>query len=84
VGKFDYGSQRELLAHLIDPDRRTRINHELLELNVELREFAGGPSAIEWISPDLKTGKELKDAAWSTVGLPAPSPQDKLPPDQER
>lgn len=76
MGSFAYGSQQELRQHLIDPARRQHVNRELLETNVTLRDFAESPAAIQWLSPDPQTGKELKDSAWHTVGLRPPTPQE--------
>jgi hypothetical protein len=73
--KYSYGSQRELFQYLIDPEHRLRINTTLLRESPTLRDFALDPGAIRWISPDLQTGKELKDSAWEKVGLREPSPQ---------
>lgn len=75
MARYEYGSQRELLQHVIDPRHRQRINRELLEANVELREFATGPADITWLAPDPTTGRELKDDAWAVIGLSDPSPQ---------
>lgn len=72
---YAYGSQRELFQHLIDPDHRLRISRQLLEDSPTLRDFARDPAAIEWVSPDPRTGKELKDSAWREIGLREPSPQ---------
>ena len=49
---YSYGSQRELFQYLIDPGHRLRINRALLENSPTLRDFAGVPAAIEWISPE--------------------------------
>jgi hypothetical protein len=75
VPNYSYGSQRELLHYLIDPEHRLRINRRLLEDSPTLRDFARMPADIDWVSPDPKTGKELKDSAWEEIGLRAPSPQ---------
>jgi len=75
VANYEYGSQRELLQYLIDPAHRLRINRLLLADSPSLKQFARVPAAIDWISPDPVSGKELKDAAWSKVGLRPPSPQ---------
>lgn len=74
VPNYSYGSQRELFQYLIDPEHRRRINRTLLEDSPTLCDFAQVPAAIEWVSPDPKTGKELKDSAWEEIGLRAPSP----------
>jgi hypothetical protein len=76
MGKYGHGSQHELLQRIVDPIGRERLNGERCEENVELREFVAAPADIDWIAPDPATGKELKDAAWKTVGLSGPSPQD--------
>ena len=55
--------QRELFQYLIDPEHRPRTNRTLLEDRPTLRDFARVPAAIEWVSPDPKTGKQLKDSA---------------------
>jgi hypothetical protein len=72
---YSYGSRRELLQYIVDPGHRQAINRGLIEENVELREFAASPAGITWVSPNLNTGKELRDGAWEVVGLRTPSPQ---------
>jgi len=72
MAEHQYGSRYDLLQCIVDPTSKQRLNLALLDENVELREFA---AEIEWLAPDPRTGKELKDAAWETIGLRPPSPQ---------
>jgi hypothetical protein len=62
VVRYAYGSQRELLQYVIDPGHRSRINRAMLEENVELREFAAGPTDISWLAPRPVTERELRSS----------------------
>jgi hypothetical protein len=68
---WDYGSQHQLRRWILE--RPEDVNADLLARNDALRGWA---SRIEWLSPRPDTNAELRDQAWTEVGLTAASPQE--------
>lgn len=67
---WDYGSQHQLRRWILE--RPEDVNADLLKRNDALRGWA---TKIEWLSPRPDTNVELRDQAWTEIGLAAASPQ---------
>lgn len=65
-----YGSQYQLQRWVVE--RPDELNRHLRSRN---QEFAREVRKIEWLSPTRESTTELRDEAWSTVGLSEPSPE---------
>src|SRR5215210_913411 len=68
---WDYGSQHQLRRWILE--RPDAVNADLLKRNHALRGWA---NKIEWLSPRHDTNVELRDQAWTEIGLAAPSPRE--------
>ena len=68
---WDYGSQHQVRRWILE--RPEDVNADLLKRNDALRGWA---SKIEWLSPRPDTNVELRDQAWTEIGLAAASPQE--------
>jgi hypothetical protein len=67
---WSYGSQHQLRRWIIE--RPDDVSRDLLDRNEQLRVWA---SRIEWLSPHRDSQAELRDQAWTEIGLTAHSPQ---------
>jgi hypothetical protein len=67
---WSYGSQHQLRRWILE--RPEELNADLLARNDELRRSS---KSIEWLSPRADSHVELRDQAWTEIGLAAHSPQ---------